>query len=294
MTPQERQLVADLFDRLAKLEGNKRDPQAEALIAEGLARAPHALYALVQTTLIQDEALRNADARIRELEGGGPEHSAQGGFLDNMRDVFRGRSSEGRPSVPSVGAAVARRGSRSARQRCSKAAPASGGGSFLGTAAASAAGVIGGALLLNSFRRCSAAAASNMAHARFPGGSDRPRLGAAAMPPTATSHAMRASARSAAAARSRYARTIAHRTGRHVEERHRRPMMTRTNTRTTAISSRRRFRRRVIARSTTQKAAADCGGLFISRHGSDHHDLGADLHALIQIGDVFVAHADAA
>ena len=59
---QERQLVADLFDRLASLERNKRDPrQAEALIAE--ARAPHALYALVQTTLIQDEALLDADVR---------------------------------------------------------------------------------------------------------------------------------------------------------------------------------------------------------------------------------------
>ena len=91
MTPQERQLVTDLFDRLASLEANKRDPQAEALIAEGVRRAPHALYALVQTALIQDEALRNADARIQELEGGGPGASTQGGFLDNMRDVFRGR-----------------------------------------------------------------------------------------------------------------------------------------------------------------------------------------------------------
>lgn len=151
MTPQERQLVADLFNRLASLEGNKRDPQAEALIAEGLARAPHALYALVQTTLIQDEALRNADARIQELEGGGPGDSTQGGFLDNMRDVFRGRSSEGRPSVPSVGGGGAPWQSQRAPEM-QQGAPASGGGSFLGTAAASAAGVIGGALLLNSFR----------------------------------------------------------------------------------------------------------------------------------------------
>ena len=29
MTPQERQLVADLFDRLASLEGERRDPDAE-------------------------------------------------------------------------------------------------------------------------------------------------------------------------------------------------------------------------------------------------------------------------
>ena len=29
MTPQERQLIADLFDRLAKLEGSPRDAEAE-------------------------------------------------------------------------------------------------------------------------------------------------------------------------------------------------------------------------------------------------------------------------
>ncbi|HET9687433.1 MAG TPA: DUF2076 domain-containing protein, partial [Pseudolabrys sp.] len=57
MTPQERQLVDDLFDRLAGLENAPRDPEAERAISEGLARAPHAIYPLVQTVLVQDEAL---------------------------------------------------------------------------------------------------------------------------------------------------------------------------------------------------------------------------------------------
>jgi hypothetical protein len=149
MTPQERQLVAELFDRLATLEGNRRDPDADAAISDGVRRAPHALYALVQTVLVQDEALRAADARIRELEGGTA--GGQGGFLDSMRDTFMGRRGEARGSVPSVrtnGAAD------SAWQAGTPAAPQPQpqGGSFLGTAAASAAGVIGGALLLNSFR----------------------------------------------------------------------------------------------------------------------------------------------
>lgn len=154
MTPQERQLVAELFDRLATLEANKRDPQAEALIMEGVRRAPNALYALVQTVLIQDEALREADARIRELESGEAGASGQGGspggFLDNMRDTFLGRRPEGRGSVPSVGAG--RDSPWQARGPETQPPAASSGGSFLGTAAASAAGVIGGALLLNSFR----------------------------------------------------------------------------------------------------------------------------------------------
>src|ERR1043165_9018360 len=69
MTPEEARLVTELFDRLATLEDAQRDPQAERLIKDGLRQAPNAPYALVQTVLVQDEALKRADARIRELEG---------------------------------------------------------------------------------------------------------------------------------------------------------------------------------------------------------------------------------
>ena len=36
MTPQERQLIDDLFDRLSKLESAPRDPDAASAIAQGL------------------------------------------------------------------------------------------------------------------------------------------------------------------------------------------------------------------------------------------------------------------
>ena len=86
MTPQERALVDDLFDRLGKLESAPRDADAEQAIRSGLAKAPNALYALVQSVLVQDEALKRADARIRELEGGDenvPDDGRPRGFLDN-------------------------------------------------------------------------------------------------------------------------------------------------------------------------------------------------------------------
>ena len=92
MTPQEQELVNELFDRLAKLEGNSRDQGADRLIADGLKRAPHAVYALVQTALVQDEALKRANARIEELQAqtaGGTQQ--QGGFLDSMRDAVLGK-----------------------------------------------------------------------------------------------------------------------------------------------------------------------------------------------------------
>ena len=102
MNPQEQDLVTELFDRLAKLEGNPRDPSAERLIADGLGRAPHAVYALVQTTLVQDEALKRANARIEELQAQtGGESQQQSGFLDSVRDEILGRR-DPRGSVPSV------------------------------------------------------------------------------------------------------------------------------------------------------------------------------------------------
>jgi hypothetical protein len=176
MTPQERQLLNELFERLAALENAPRDPDAVDAINEGLDRAPNALYPLVQTVLVQDEALKRADARIRELEeqlGGKPPGAAgpQPGFLDGMRDTLLGRERQG--SVPSVrqdAAPAAKWGSGTtlppgyaSQQQGGYGQPQPGyaepppqqqsaGGSFLGTAAATAAGAIGGAMLMNSMR----------------------------------------------------------------------------------------------------------------------------------------------
>lgn len=180
MTPQERQLVDELFDRLSKLENAPRDPDAIAAISDGLRKAPGAVYALVQTVLLQDEALKRAHNRIQELEAAhAPEQAQSGGFLDTMRDTLFG-SSPSRGSVPNVPPRDQRPvwNSGQAMQQAQPqpgygqppygqaygqapgqgqgqgygAPPMGGGGSFLGTAAAAAAGVVGGSLLLSSIR----------------------------------------------------------------------------------------------------------------------------------------------
>jgi len=93
MTPQERQLIDDLFDRLGKLETAPRDAEAMSAIMQGLRSAPNAVYALVQTALVQDEALKRANSRIQELEAGhAPEQNQSGGFLDSMRDAIFGQN----------------------------------------------------------------------------------------------------------------------------------------------------------------------------------------------------------
>lgn len=184
MTPQERQLVDDLFDRLSKVEGGPRDPDAADAIAQGQRKAPNALYALVQTVLLQDEALKRAHDRIQDLErGGAPDQAPQGGFLDSMRDALFGGAPQGqapnapRGSVPNVRPSEPNRAAWNTGQVIGQpqggygqpggygqqggygqppmgqpAPQAGGGGSFLGTAAAAAAGVVGGSLLLNSIK----------------------------------------------------------------------------------------------------------------------------------------------
>jgi uncharacterized protein len=183
MTPQERQLIDDLFDRLAKLENAPRDPEALAAISEGLRKAPNAVYALVQTALVQDEALKRANDHIQQLEaelGGGQQQAQSGGFLDSMRDaVFGQNQNQSRGSVPPVrppeGGSRPAWNTGQALQQAQGPGPygqppygqqpqpygapqagpfggGGGGGSFLGTAAAAAAGVVGGSLLMNSIR----------------------------------------------------------------------------------------------------------------------------------------------
>jgi hypothetical protein len=164
MTPQEGELVDELFNRLAQLETAQRDPEAERLIADGLRRAPHAVYALVQTVLLQDEALKRANARIEELQvqtsAAAQPEQRPASFLDSMREALGGRAPHG--SVPSVRTAAANQSQGQQPQPgYPRQMPLSGypgapgigaGGSFLGTAASAAAGVIGGSLLLDGIR----------------------------------------------------------------------------------------------------------------------------------------------
>ncbi len=187
MTPQERQLIDDLFDRLARLEDAPRDPEALSAIMQGLRKAPNAVYALVQTALVQDEALKRANTRIEALEAAhAGEQNQAGGFLDSMREAVFGQN-QSRGSVPNVRApdiggrpvwnsgqvmqqtqAPGSFGQGPSGQGPSgqygqqpgygqpygapQPASGGGGGSFLGTAAAAAAGVVGGSMLLGGIR----------------------------------------------------------------------------------------------------------------------------------------------
>ena len=128
MTPQERQLVDDLFDRLATLESAPRDPDAVRAIN---ARPAHARrtrsIALVQTVLVQDEALKRADARIQRARTSSATEQPQqqpGGFLDIMRDTLFGQARAARLGADRAAARAAGPPDlEQRRRRCSRRRP---------------------------------------------------------------------------------------------------------------------------------------------------------------------------
>ena len=68
MVPQERDLITTLLARLKSTAGQPKDPEADTLIRQAAAEQPDAPYYLVQTVLIQDLSLHQAQNRITELE----------------------------------------------------------------------------------------------------------------------------------------------------------------------------------------------------------------------------------
>ena len=160
MTPEERQLLTELFERVRSASGNSRDPEAEAFIAEQVRAQPWAPYLMAQAVIVQEEGLKKAAARIEELERALAQNQAPpqaGGFLGSV--FGGGQRSSG--LVPSVGGGTARpsgpwgSGSvpatgqqQSANYAQQPQAPQ--GGSFLRNALGMAAGVAGGVLLANS------------------------------------------------------------------------------------------------------------------------------------------------
>lgn len=169
MTPQEKDLLTTLLTRLKSTGGQPKDPEADALIRQAMAEQPDMPYYLVQTVLIQDLSLHQAQQRITDLEK--QLADAQQATKPTVGS-FLGGLFGSRPPAPAGGAPTAGPWSRS--PQVAGAPPAQpygqpgypqpgygqpmggaagmmggmgGGGGFLRSAAATAAGVAGGALL---------------------------------------------------------------------------------------------------------------------------------------------------
>lgn len=179
MTPQERDVIAGIFDRLRQAANQPRDPEAENFIAERLREQPYAPYAMAQAVYVQEQALANLhqqveslQAQLREAQTRASEAAQPqaGGFLSG---IFGGGSVPRTGSVPPVPPrtdAAAPSSAWNTQPQAQAAAPAqampvqaqgqpgpwsnqpqqpSRGGGFMASALTTAAGVAGGLMLGN-------------------------------------------------------------------------------------------------------------------------------------------------
>jgi hypothetical protein len=68
MTPEERQLLSALAQRVKNVPPQQKDPEAEQFIRQLVAERPDTPYVLAQTVIMQDFALRNAQSQIEDLQ----------------------------------------------------------------------------------------------------------------------------------------------------------------------------------------------------------------------------------
>jgi uncharacterized protein len=178
MSPEERDLLTGLFDRIRNAASTPRDKDAETLILDATKAQPYAPYYLAQTVLVQDQALQAANNRLQELEAKVKELEAKaasqprsGGFLSGLGSLFGGTGPVSRPAAPPPPSppptgggwnqAPPQSGWQRAPQGYAPSAPpqqgpwgggGGGGGGFLTGALGTAAGVAGGVLLADSIR----------------------------------------------------------------------------------------------------------------------------------------------
>jgi hypothetical protein len=180
MTPQERDLITTLLDRLKSAATQQKDPEADALIRQAVAQQPDMPYYLVQTVVIQDLSLHSAQDRIADLERQLAEAKQSSGGTSFLGKLF----GSSQPTTPAPSSGPWARGPQTPPPQPGPGygqggqggygqpgpgyapqpgygAPAggmmggmgnmmgggAGGGGFLRSAAATAAGVAGGALL---------------------------------------------------------------------------------------------------------------------------------------------------
>lgn len=171
MTPDERQLLTGLFDRMTGAAAQPRDREAETFIADRVRGQPYAPYLLSQTVIVQEQALRAAADKIQALEaqvqGGSPQEETS--FLGHLgKSIFGGGSAAmpQRQPAPSMSGAWGQGQAQGyAQPQQSQGGPWAGGGQgyapqsgapqgggFLRGALGAAAGVAGGVLAADALR----------------------------------------------------------------------------------------------------------------------------------------------
>jgi hypothetical protein len=165
MTPQERDVLLPLLDKLRETRLPEKDAEADQLIRQAASQQPDAVYILAQTVLMQDYALHQAQEQIQQLQQSQSQsqsgQSSGGGFLGGLFGANRAMApaSQPQPNRPwgqpnQQGAYVQGAPAQAYAPQSTYGAPMMaamqpgyGQPSFLRSAATTAAGIAGGALL---------------------------------------------------------------------------------------------------------------------------------------------------
>ncbi len=181
MAPEERDLINGVFERMRSVGPIDKDREAETFINASVRQIPDSAYMLVQSVLVQEQALQQSEQRMQELEAQVDQLSAEldtlrrqpaastgGSFLGGLFGGSKpapvpeasspwgssvpttGRQSAGfngqvRSAQPWPNQAPQQGGYNQAPMQPQAAAPA--GGGFMRSAMATAAGVAGGVLV---------------------------------------------------------------------------------------------------------------------------------------------------
>lgn len=177
MTPQERDIIGGIFERMRPAATAPRDPEVERFIADQIRQQPHAPYIMAQSIYAMEQALMASQQQIEQLQAQMQHMQAQaqqprsGGFLSGL---FGGGAQPQPPApMPMQQRAPFQRGGGVPQMGMVPQQPAGpwgqpqqagpwgqqgmqpqqrGGMGFLGTAAAAAVGVAGGMMVANALQ----------------------------------------------------------------------------------------------------------------------------------------------
>lgn len=142
MTPDERNMLQDLANKVAQTPAPPKDAEAEDFIRKNIGSRPDALYLMTQTVLIQNLAIQRAQQQIQELQ----QRSSQPAPVSSGSSFLGGPGTRpagySQPSAPQYSAPPP----QYAPPTQTVANPGGGASSFLRGAAQTAAGVAGGVL----------------------------------------------------------------------------------------------------------------------------------------------------
>jgi hypothetical protein len=151
MNSQEREQLTQFLNQLLGVKLTEKDSEAESLIRDSVARQPDAAYLLVQRSLLQNQALQAAQAKITDLQNQLQQRSASpsNSFLNGDPWAQAPANPNGVPGGSSYQIPSAQPGTGNAGfARAAAPSPSAGiGSSFLGNVATTAAGVVAGSFL---------------------------------------------------------------------------------------------------------------------------------------------------